>query len=408
MKRYTWFFMIFALFCGPGTLWAQPGGTDEATTLTAPDETPVVIYRDNYGVPHVRAASETGVFFGQGFAAAEDRLFQMETFRRAALGRLSEVNLGSVQNDQLIRTVFYTESERSDQFLALSTEVQEMFTAYVAGLNAYLERVAADPVTYKPAEFFALGFDPEPWTIDHAVAVTQFFMRRFGMRGGQELDRLAELQTHGPDWFERNRPVNDPGVPTTIPDGTMSAAKRISPATLGVSKYIDLRVSASLREAVVASHQALTPAAGFDLPEKLGSFAVLIDRSKSTRGTVMLLGAPQTSPLAIDRVNDVYEVELDAPSLHISGMALAGIPGVIIGRTGHHGWTLTSGRSDNTDVYIEILNDDATGYLFNGAFQDFEVFQEPDLGFAHLRSIHGPVVGLDARSLRDRSLRQPT
>ena len=86
-------------------------------------------------------------------------------------------------------------------------------------------------------------------------------------------------------------------------------------------------------EAVAASREALTPCTGFDLPEKLGSFAMLIDRSKTTRGTVMLLGAPQTSPLALTRVNDVFEVELDVPSLHVSGMALAGIPGVIIGRT---------------------------------------------------------------------------
>ena len=87
MKCYKWLPILFILFIAPLTLRAQPGGTDTATTLSAPDGTPVVIYRDNYGVPHVRAATEAGVFFGQGFAAAEDRLFQMETFRRAALGR---------------------------------------------------------------------------------------------------------------------------------------------------------------------------------------------------------------------------------------------------------------------------------------------------------------------------------
>lgn len=60
---------------------------DGVTTLTAPDGSTIVIYRDNYGVPHIRAANESALFFGQGYAAAEDRLFQMETFRRAALGR---------------------------------------------------------------------------------------------------------------------------------------------------------------------------------------------------------------------------------------------------------------------------------------------------------------------------------
>ena len=49
------------------------------------------IVRDNYGVPHIYAQSLEGLFFGFGYAAAQDRLFQMEMFRRTFWGRLSEV-----------------------------------------------------------------------------------------------------------------------------------------------------------------------------------------------------------------------------------------------------------------------------------------------------------------------------
>ena len=54
-------------------------------------EAPVSIVRDRFGVPHVKAGSEADAIFGQGFVQAQDRLFQLELFRRAGSGRLAEV-----------------------------------------------------------------------------------------------------------------------------------------------------------------------------------------------------------------------------------------------------------------------------------------------------------------------------
>ena len=85
-------------------------------TLTAPDGSTVSILRDEYGVPHIIGENEVGVFFGQGFAVAEDRLNQMEFHRRAAEGRMAEVLGGDLLGwDKLARTVGYTEEERRQQ-----------------------------------------------------------------------------------------------------------------------------------------------------------------------------------------------------------------------------------------------------------------------------------------------------
>ena len=70
----------------------------KTASLIAPDGTIVTINRDYFGVPHVVAESEVGVFFGQGFAAAQDRLYQMESSRRSAEGKLAEVNGNSSLN----------------------------------------------------------------------------------------------------------------------------------------------------------------------------------------------------------------------------------------------------------------------------------------------------------------------
>lgn len=114
----------------------------------------------------------------------------------------------------------------------------------------------------------------------------------------------------------------------------------------------------------------------------------------------MLLGAPQLSPPMLGQTNLTHELELDAPSLHVAGMTVAGIPGVIIGHTEHVSWTLTSGNSDNTDTFIETLNENATAYWHNGGFHPLEVIPEPDLGIARLRTVHGPVIQFDPTNRR--------
>src|SRR5579885_3239496 len=51
----------------------------------------VKVERDSWGVAHIYAANQHDLFFAQGFVAAQDRLFQMEMWKRAGQGRLAEV-----------------------------------------------------------------------------------------------------------------------------------------------------------------------------------------------------------------------------------------------------------------------------------------------------------------------------
>ena len=54
-------------------------------------EAPVTVIRDRWGVPHIAAQSTKDLYFAQGFVMAQDRLWQMEMWRRGAEGRLAEV-----------------------------------------------------------------------------------------------------------------------------------------------------------------------------------------------------------------------------------------------------------------------------------------------------------------------------
>src|SRR5580658_2671270 len=52
---------------------------------------PVIVRRDNHGVPHIEAATEDDLFVAQGYVTAQDRLWQMDSIRRSANGELAEV-----------------------------------------------------------------------------------------------------------------------------------------------------------------------------------------------------------------------------------------------------------------------------------------------------------------------------
>lgn len=376
----------------------------EDITLSAPDGTTVTIRRDSYGVPHITAETETGVFFGQGFAVAQDRLFQMEFHRRAAQGKLSEW-FGSLtlDTDRETRTMFYTPEEREQQFQDLSPEIQNMLQAYTDGVNTYLDSMAVNPEKYQPSDFNHL--EMEPWTVDKSMAVVQFLTRIFGQAGGQELQRLSELQEYGQQWFDENRPINDPSAPTTIGQGGTVSSRNWSYSGMTIREEVVQRLEERRRELHEAAEEV-------GIPAKFGSFAVLISPSRSALDKVMLLGAPQMGEPQERQTNISHEVELICPTLHVGGMTVAGIPLVIIGHTEHHAWTLTSGVSDNSDVYIETTADASFGrYRFNGEWRDFEVIETTldslgaEVPFKHYRTIHGPVFASDLENRQAYSLK---
>ena len=380
--------------------------TAQDLTLQAPDGSTVTIDRDDYGVPHISALSEEGVFFGQGFAVAQDRLFQMETFWRVALGRLAELQgPTALAQDQDIRTVYYTDAERQAQFEALPERAQTFFTAYVDGINAYIDSTEANPAVYLPAEYAEGGFTPEPYTVNKVVATVQFFIRRFGEIGGQELSRLAELQANGQAWFDENRPINDPAAATTIYEG--APATPSTPDTYD-GPPVDPAIAQALADAAAAQTQFLIDNG---VPHKLGSFAAAISSEMSASGNVMLLGAPQMGQPSQTAKAVTSEVEMlvgapDGEGLHVAGMTVPGIPGVIIGRTRDRAWTFTTGVSDNTDTYVETITGFGPGgvptYLYDGSSIPAQVFVETigvrgqdDETYVHFRTVHGPVIAED-------------
>ncbi len=175
-------------------------------------ERPVHLYRDGWGIPHVRAQSAHDAFVGQGYAHAMDRLWQMDAGRKQMEGRWSEwVGEAGVAADRLARCLRAAAASVRD-YAALGAEAKAMVDAYTAGVNAYLQTQPA------PAEYGLLATAPEPWEGWHCIAA----MRQRGYLMGSlwfKLWRAAALAVIGPDDVVKLRYDDDGADRLCIPPG---------------------------------------------------------------------------------------------------------------------------------------------------------------------------------------------
>ena len=125
----------------------------------------VDIYRDSYGIPHVRAGSTGDAFFGQAFAAAQDRLWHMQHDRLLAYGRWAEyAGPDALEQDIQMRRFQIAPSVRLD-YDHLNDETRAMLDAYAAGVNAFID---SGPL---PAELALVEDVPERWEPWDCLAV---------------------------------------------------------------------------------------------------------------------------------------------------------------------------------------------------------------------------------------------
>lgn len=350
----------------------------------------VTIHRDEYGVPHLYAGSLESLFYGMGYVAADDRMWQAEILRRSATGTLAELfGPGVLPGDIQARLMFGPPERRAEALASASQDLRTMLTAYADGVNT---RVAEGNL---PAPYSFLG-PPRPWTTDDSIAVFMLLGSRFGWFGSDELTNAAtwgalqaafgaDAATVLGDLFW----LDDPDAPTTVPaDGAIGRKGRRAgspPADLP-----SVAVESAAPDAVWEN--AGLPADGW------ASNALAISPRLSESGAPLLLGGPQMGH-GTPQIN--HEIGLHGAGFDVTGMTIAGFPLVPIGVGDGYAWTLTSGGSDNSDIYAEVLNPaDPTRYWFEGSWRDLDCRAEqiPVAGLGiHTQtlcsSVHGPIVG---------------
>ena len=372
--------------------------------LAAPPDA-VMIQRDAWGVPHVfthgRHALERGAY-GNGYAQAEDRLFQMDILRRAATGHLAE-RLGPdyLLMDEVARRDGFTRDERTRLFAALRARDRRALEAYRDGVNAFIEKVTLDR-RLLPFEF--LGAPPAPWEVEDTVAVAVLQFQVFGGSGGKEvlnadvlLDLLARFpETEARGIFDDLHWIDDPAAPTTIApaDGTATDDDQVERFASAQLDFLRAH-AASVRRAATSlrAEQGLLGGLG---AHRHASNAIVVGPALSATGRPLLLGGPQTG---LNAPNFFWEIGLHGGGYEGEGVTAPAGPGVLIGRGRSFAMSITSGILDNIDTFVEVLDPaDPERYLFQGTSRPFDhrvetfhVAGGPDVTLDVRRTVHGPV-----------------
>tara|TARA_R110002049_G_scaffold23545_10_gene83709 strand:+ start:97900 stop:100365 length:2466 start_codon:yes stop_codon:yes gene_type:complete len=296
---------------------------------------PVEIVRDNANVPHIFGQSDADVFFGLGFAHAQDRMWQMTLLRRTAQGRLSEVfGASTLATDKLLRRFdLHTLALRSID--ALDAEARSALEAYSAGVNARLDQINAEALGRGAPEMWLFNAPMAPWRPADSLAIA----------------KLIGLQTSGHLEAEVIR------ARTSLALEDQARLADILPDTpgTGVAALPDYAALAP----GVARHAATIP---LD-PHPLSPFSHLAFAgasnawaaapSRSASGGTLLANDPHmnfTAPAIW------YLARLELRSGGVIGGTVPGMPVVMTGRSAALGWGLTAAYADDQDVYIEELN----------------------------------------------------
>jgi penicillin amidase len=299
----------------------------------------VDIVRDDYGMPHIYAATEEDAAFGLGYCMAQDRLFQMEMLRRSVKGELSEVlGPGFVDVDRLFRTITAPRPIESI-YASLPPHIAGIMEAFTAGINRYI----SDHDTNLPFEFALLGFKLKPWTPADEMTGLYYMAWAMNMSFHSEILYSAIIDRVGPDLaadlfaYPRN-------APTIIPDSLFT-------------------VSFNRLLGTLAKAHSVT---GLTFPGASNNWVVA--GFKSETGLPLVANDMH---LALILPNIWYEAHLVAPGINVSGVVLPGFPLVVAGANQHVAWAFTDIMADDADFYQEKINpDDSSQYEFMGRWED--------------------------------------
>ncbi|MGM0451732.1 MAG: penicillin acylase family protein [Thermodesulfobacteriota bacterium] len=413
MLQLRWFLSTIALVA----LLAMPGFTNAEVTTE----------RDDKGVWFIEAEDSDSlheVFKAMGYAAARDRLWQMETFRRTANGTLAAIfGEDYLEQDMWVRITGYSDTQLTEGYKALDAETKDIIDGYVAGINERIGEVTADP-SKLPFEFRAMGqklelgepLPVEKWTPEDVLAWETMLLRRFDP-GASTMGQITNMQlmgylqqvfgeSEGESRFSDLRWENDTDAQTYIPDDGSSqtvaadkeqAAPERSLLTADASDAekqsdnktaeksfdpADWQKTAETIQSRARTRQEKLKA--INAYVKMGSYAWVVDGDKTESGNPILYSGPQMG-FSVPAI--CQEGSIEAGDLKVSGMSIPGLPGIVIGRTPHHAWSMQVGHAHTTDYYIESPND-----VQAARTETIEVAGGGDVEVPVYTSDHGPVI----------------
>jgi penicillin amidase len=305
----------------------------------------VTIRRDERGIPYVEAQNDEDLYFGQGYATAADRLWQMDLFRRTARGELAEVlgagpNNSALDQDRLHRTYGFAQSAEAELAQA-SPKARAALEAYARGVNAYA--ASLDPKSMPP-EFQILSYSFRPWTPTDTLVVVKIFFEALSDTWRLDLMRQA-LSALPAEKRADLLPEISPLDVVVVGKDTQSRAEsaRVRPYPLSTEALASLAHNQQIAAAALAR-------IGLDTDALAASNNWVVSGKRTVSGKPLLSNDPHLRATA---PSIWHMVHLSAPGVRVAGVGTAGIPGVIIGHNDRIAWGFTNTGPDVQDLYLE-------------------------------------------------------
>lgn len=296
---------------------------------------PVEIIRDNASVPHIFGQTDADVFYGLGFAHAQDRLWQLMMLRRTAQGRLSEIfGERTLRTDELLRRLdIYPLATRAVE--RQDERTRAMLQAYSDGVNAWLRHVNEDARGRGAPEFFLFAPRLAPWQPADSLAVMKLMGLQLSGHIQEEVLR-ARVSLVLPE--DRVRSI----LPD-VPGAGIAALPEYASLLPGLTRETAL--------AEAPDPGPFSPVAPRGMAGASNAWAAA--PSRSAAGGTLLANDPH---LGFSAPSVWYLARMELASGGVIGGTIPGIPAILVGRSDRLGWALTSSYMDDQDVFIEQLN----------------------------------------------------
>jgi len=408
-----------------GTAVAGVGGFSTASQAelvyapTSDSAVTVTIKRDEYGVPHIYARdadSRTPVFYGFGYVTAQDRLYQLELYRRYYHGTVAEV-LGAgegdadwVQFDKEARRNTAGEPSLDEQAQEqLTADQRDALQAFTDGINRYIQEVREDDEREFHKGFQEHGLEPDEFTTEDAAGM---FVGSMAYFSGFQLETLSATvvdmlskktgsEERAMELFEDLNWGNDPGAPTSTTQPDAGYTPPYTDASSGETSVTQSTERGSTGEMAAASNsitggaysvpadaQAVhetemerirTLATGLGtlgLPIKYGSNALAVQGDVTESGDALLFGGPQ---MGFNTPSIMYEAGLHGPDFDVAGSTVAGYPFIMFGHNRNGAMTSTAGIDNCIQMFTESITVNEDGpdtYSFQGEEHEVETQEE--------------------------------
>lgn len=334
------------------------------------------IHRDDYGIPHIVSSSERDLYFALGYAQAEDRMWQLDYYRRLAKGELSEIfGEKEVAYDKFMRA-FDLKNLSKKVLKNAGAETRIILTSFADGVNFYIQQ----HLKKLPVEFSTLDYVPDKWKPEDCIAIFKLFALsnspgmtndiimgeiadKFGIRRANEL--IGQYPLDAPLVYEQNtykKPVDTAIADTSAPVPMNAPQVKAPQAKIPEAKTAPIKpktaqLSDEFYDAYARSLAYISAGSG-----STGSNAWAVISERRGKKYSVIANDPH---LKLSNPTQFYQAKLTCDNYNLTGLVVAGTPIMLIGRNDNIAWGVANSMADDFDYFIETIDRKKPDFYFD-------------------------------------------